>query len=525
MLLSALMTLLPAAQAQHELLSIYEATAEYGTSFATVGDLDGDGATEIVGANLSGNQLFIHSSATGEKLADFIVLGTASGASITGLDDVNGDGIPDFAVGAPNAATLNFSNAGEISIFSGADLSVLYTIEGQDNGESLGRSIANAGDVDGDGVNDILAGAPNTYINAAISRAGRANLYSGVDGSLIRFYSAMTYNEQFGEAVDNAGDLDGDGIPDQIVGGPSANSQHGLVRIYSGASGGLLSEIDGPPSDYYFGEELRGLGQGRVAIGAPRSNLGAGNVSIYEGPSGTFVLSFAGDPSQAEALGHSVDSIGDFDGDGIHDLIVGSPRWKLDGKPDVGRASVFSGADGTSLATFEGSANNTRHGWAVAAAGDLDGDSQPDAWISATLANTIYLVGFNPYIEASATEISAATGGTIDLALAFPPSNANKPYRVLFSATGAGPTRYGVDIPLTRDSLTDDSYFGSYPFANASGMQGVLDSQAEAAASFTVASGLPSGLIGRSYWCATIVEELGSLPSASSADVVFTIVP
>ena len=106
-----------------------------------------------------------------------------------------------------------------------------------------------------------------------------------------------------------------------------------------------------------------------------------------------------------------------------------------------------------------------------------------------------------------------------------PPRAANYEYKTLISASGIGPTHYGVDIPLTQDALALDTFNGSYPVANYSGLHGTLDANASSTGSMTIPGGLPSAMIGNTYWFAAIAFKAGGFPEHSSVARAILITP
>ena len=124
----------------------------------------------------------------------------------------------------------------------------------------------------------------------------------------------------------------------------------------------------------------------------------------------------------------------------------------------------------------------------------------------------------------SAHAVSAAAGGTISTQIAFSPPFQGLVYKTLLSATGTGPTVYGVSIPLTQDQYTLHSYHGIYPVTQ-SGMHGTLDSRGAASGSFTIPAGLPTSMIGSIFYLAAIAEPAGGIPVISSIYASLTIVP
>ncbi len=275
-----------------------------GQEVASLDDLDGDGApdyaigapeTDRVDVVLSSSPVRIHSTLEGEEsgigreilnlgdinddgVGDYAVsanyykdagavylLSGASGAIIRRLDgdletdafsagianvgDLNSDGVPDLAVGAP--CWLQ-SRPGYVRLFSGADGATLGTIRPGPAGvgDHFGGSVAALGDINGDGACDLAVGA---YLSSADSGGqGRVYLVSPVDGAIIRTHDADASDLQFGRAVGNVGDIDGDGFADYAIRRRIGTPHLPQVLVHSGRTGAILRRID-PGSDLQAG--------------------------------------------------------------------------------------------------------------------------------------------------------------------------------------------------------------------------------------------------------------------------------
>ena len=133
--------------------------------------------------------------------------------------------------------------------------------------------------------------------------------------------------------------------------------------------------------------------------------------------------------------------------------------------------------------------------------------------------------GFNPFMTASPTSFSVATGVTIIYDLDFPMAAAGLDYKIVISTTGTGPFHWGVDIPLTIDRLALMTFSGSYPFHRAWNMQGILDANGNGTGQIGTVPGDHAAYIGSTAWWVAIVIPTGSLASYSSVAVPITIMP
>jgi len=311
------------------------------------------------------------------------------GASVAAAGDVNLDGHDDVLVGAPKGG-----GSGVALVLSGLDGSVIYTFEGAAFDDNLGESVANAGDVDGDGRADLIVSAPYRDV-AGVENAGAAVIFSGATGTLIRTFVGATYDGYFGSAVAGIGDINGDGRADVAIGERGYSFGSGSLRIYSGLDGSLIrSHFGGPGTTFFPGLNVAGLGDLNhdgvpdYAAGSPNSGaqLGqyTGSVRVFSGLDGSVLHEFVGQVLYG-SFGCAIDSAGDLDGDGVPDILIGASG---DPNTDHGRVEIYSGSDWSLLQTFTNGVRADSFGKSVAGIGDTNGDSVPDVLIGFDGSNT-----------------------------------------------------------------------------------------------------------------------------------------
>lgn len=363
----------------------------YG-GLAPAGDVNGDGFPDIVAGGehtvqiLSGRVKpepgpWLISETNGSNV------GEEFGAAVAGAGDGDADGHEDLAVGAPSSDAGGF-DSGEVRLLSGQDASVLFDVPGVAPGERFGSAVAAGGDVDGDGRDDVIAGAP--LGSFAGQPTGIARLLSGADGSTLREWHGEGAGDAFGTAVCAAGDVDADGSPDLAVGAPYRSTlkpNAGALYVFSGATGNLIRQLEGQTSQARLGRALAPIGDfdrdgtPDLVAGAPGEKLGGdqlGAVRVVSGANGATLLSVLGtDPGGN--FGQAIAPAGDFDLDGRPDILVGSPSEStgpLD--PSVGAIRIVSGADGSILFAKLATESTTPLGGSVAGGDDVDADGRPD---------------------------------------------------------------------------------------------------------------------------------------------------
>lgn len=311
------------------------------------------------------------------------------GVDLDGCGDVNGDGVPDFVAGEPDA------NNGRARVYSGVDASIIYTFAGTFPPKGFGRAVAGLGDIDGDGRGDIAVGS--WLDDDGGNDAGKVSIYSGLTGNLLREILGPEPDGVFGIGLAALGDVSGDGVPDLAVAAPNTTSPSlpgsGQILVHSGADGSQLYSIEREPGDLSFsrvignGGDTNGDGFDDILVGLSLSGGGIdqGEVRVYSGFDGTLLLSVS-NPIDGDLLGRSVAGVGDWNGDGFGDFAGGAPGYDL-GDGRFGLAQVFSGLDGSILRAFPSLYPSEQAGESVAGLGDVDGDGTPDLAIGSNSAD------------------------------------------------------------------------------------------------------------------------------------------
>ena len=306
------------------------------------------------------------------------------GRAVSGVGDVNADGFSDYALGLPGDDT-NGSNAGSVQVISGADGTVLYTFFGNSPQDQFGSAVSGAGDVDNDGYDDIIVGA--FLEDSSFTDAGAVYLYSGLTGNMLYQINGDSASDNFGIAVSSVGDVNGDSFDDFAVGAwlsDAAGVDSGAARVYSGFDGQPLYTFIGDSFGDRFGISVAGAGDVNndgtpdIMIGAildDNGSINGGMARVFSGSDGSTLFTFFGTKTLG-LFGFSVDGVGDVNGDGFADVVVGAPQDDSNGM-SAGMAKVYSGANGAVLHTLNGSAGE-KFGESVSGLGDINGDGISD---------------------------------------------------------------------------------------------------------------------------------------------------
>ncbi|WP_426292050.1 FG-GAP-like repeat-containing protein [Dyadobacter endophyticus] len=329
------------------------------------------------------------------------------GASVSAAGDVNGDGYGDIIVGAMHYHNgEDEEGAAFVYSGSPAGINPNpVKLESNLTGAWFGCAVAHGGDLDGDGYSDILVGAMN-YSNGE-SGEGACYIFpgsaTGPDVAGKRILESNLEDARMGNSVAAAGDLNGDGHDDIVIGAYSVGDYDaGAIFIGYGQGNTLASLtvefIKGIHDQAHFGWDVSGAGDVNgdgfqdLIVGAHSYDNGDGAAFLYYGsPSGIMPLNVtelhSHETAMAAAMGESVAGVGDLNGDGYGDVAVGEP-WFIDENTSVttGMTMIFYGTPagiGTSPQRITGNLNDEFDffGWAVSGAGDLNADGYSDMLI------------------------------------------------------------------------------------------------------------------------------------------------
>jgi hypothetical protein len=357
------------------------------------------------------------------------------------IGDVDGDRVSDVVTSAPTyGANGQPVGRGRVYVYSGKTARLVWQYTG-DSAENVGTGLEGAGDVDRDGVNDVVAGAPGS---------GRAYVLSGRNGAVLHTLQGIAA-ERFGSSSAGAGDQDGDGHADVVIGAPGSNANgqgSGSAYVFSGKTGAQIAKLDGERAGDAFGSIVAGQKMGRgtpLLVGAPSAGarqrgrvyvfrdlrapasmvmdsdstgaaLGAmftslvgdidgdkvldvfatdfsnaakgpstGRAYVRSGKTGAPLLTLTGE-NAGDAFGIGSADAGDVNRDGHDDLVIGA--WQYSAvAPSGGRIYLYSGKDGSLLQTITGRIPGETLGFDAAGAGDVDGDGIPDLLVTSSWSN------------------------------------------------------------------------------------------------------------------------------------------
>lgn len=410
--------------------------AFYGGSVAGAGDINGDGYSDvIVGAseygynfgypNGSRGRVFVYYGSANGLLGGDYVEGDQFfcwfGRLVAGAGDVNGDGYSDIAVSAPNYHIYAPNADGAVFIYHGSDTGLtlsyanMFTNAQPIAATGFSLSMAGGGDLNGDGYTDLVLSQPTYYddmFNNPSHTIARLLVYygsvSGLPASPVILDSTGRPGLGLGGPIGHAGDVNGDGYADVTVAGKDTNTQASRILLYRGSAAGLgdtaFDVIDTsthvPVLVLAGAGDVDGDGYADVVMGEPSYAAGdstnAGRAYMYHGApdslvDGPPVVTFESPGNTIIGFSKSLQYAGDINGDGYSDVVIGDPNFIKSSTNYEGRAYVYYGFAGglppVPNVTLDVNSPNCHLGWAVAGAGDVNGDGYADVIVSAPRYN------------------------------------------------------------------------------------------------------------------------------------------
>ncbi|MEM1453137.1 MAG: hypothetical protein AAGI22_28810 [Planctomycetota bacterium] len=317
---------------------------------------------------------------------DTPVPGGEHGAALTTIDDLDGDGVADFVVSAPREAITVGPNAGRVGVVrahSGRTGAVLWRTENTNFGSGFGVSLATIGDVDQDGVRDLIVGHPGDHTTASF--AGRVVTLSGANGAFLSERLGLYTYDQLGSFVASADDHDGDGIEDWLVQSEVGAFFDDRIFLISSATSAIIASWPYAAVNASFAQlgDLDGDGIGEIAYTSPTpltQPRNAYQLRIVSGATLTVTSAIVGQ-DEGQRLGQVIVGLSDIDGDGVADVAASSRGDLPPSYPDP-RVYFFSGATGALIRSVEGEpptgAYSPGFGRVLSSAGDYDRDGIED---------------------------------------------------------------------------------------------------------------------------------------------------
>jgi len=388
------------------------------------------------------------------------------GRCIAAVGDVNGDGVTDLLVGSCGETAMGEDEpmAAAALLFSGKDGKLLRRLRASAV-DWRGTTVAGAGDLNQDGIPDVVVGTP------AAEAAGQVEAFSGADGSLLWVIRGAD-SGTIGTSVAAAGDVNGDESPDVVVGG------YGFARVLSGKDGTMLFEWKGPKAKLVdgFGSAVAGGadvdrdGRPDIVVGAPFPGVGSihapprgpGEVTVFSGRDGHVLLTVKGEVG-GQAFGSAVAFLPGQDPGAPPDLLVGSRKCSLGGRGFAGRVYVISCRDGSVLRVIDGPDAGEALGTSVAAAGDINGDGVRDILAGAPDPGSDWATGTESTERGGRARVFSGKTGKLLLTLR-PPKELD-PYRFAEGVVGL-PDVSGDKIP---DLLVGAPECGAVLYSGATG--------------------------------------------------------
>ena len=465
-----------------------------------VPDLNGDGAEDIAMPNRAADEIALFDGSNGQLIRTLNFSGFAGGADeFACAGDVNNDGTVDFFV-------RRMSSSIPLVVASGTNGVALLTIlRPGPEFDSMGYVKAPAGDVDGDGHDDIMVG--NYHASFNYHGSGVVLVYSGATGNLIHHINGTFIDATLGTNLAAAGDRNNDGYDDFLVassGHYAVSGWYGEVSLFTGT---LLWTVPSPANTFDCGlvtllwaNDLDGDGDGDFIV-----SVGSESVA-YSGS------------TQQEIRRYSASNLTllpDLDGDRVADLCrqhFPSPSTNV---------LVISGKSGLTMLDFSNEINT------VSALRPSSPSEKAQLLIGypnvAAVNSYVETKEFHPFLVSSVSQLSISQGGDIILPMDFGAQHAHQAYRILISGAGMGPIYIGsVQVPLEWDNFLTSTWYSQYPRLSFQ-PEGNLSPAGTATAGFRLLPGQRAALVGQKLWIAAVVFDNGLTDGSSVAvEIEFT---
>lgn len=384
------------------------------------------------------------------------------GSNVQPVGDIDGDGFGDLVI------TGRLTQFGSIvgGTYSGRDGTPINSWTGSGLQDLKFGPLRAIGDIDQDGHCDVIYGSSETKGQGLL---GKAVVFSSRTGQQRLFLNGVQTDAEFGKTLDAAGDVDLDGVPDLIVGAPSFNpwsSPQGRATVFSGATGAVLWNFD------LFGAGIVNFAScsKHVAGAGDADNDGFADVAmttaingspetirVYSGANAAIVYEVATDVSGSSLGARKIGVVGDVNGDGYSDVVAGDPLYKNASGETVGACSIFLGPSGIRahhiLGTIAPSIAMDNFGYHVDQATDWDSDGSDDF----LCASADHIPSTNPLAVMVIRVFSGATGSLLQTVTG------------LKNAMGTSPATVSHDINGDGETEIVSNGIGVVPYGNGEG--------------------------------------------------------
>ena len=315
--------------------------------FALIDDLNGDGSREYV-IGSGGSLCFVDGSSDTVLFNSNVTTSPSDffGFALANFDDLDGDGQRDILATAPFADSAVGADTGAVYVVSslfGIAIAIIDAGTYQQANGGFGHSVCVLDDLDGDGVREFAVGAPSSAASFSSPQSGIVLIHSGTNGAILNVLSGVAAGDDFGWSLASGEDLDGDGVVDLVVGAPNALGGAGEVKVFSGTTltatnPTLLWSLAGTGNsqcgfDVANAGDVNGDGTADVVVGEPMYSsslvVEEGRTRVVSGVTGAVINSYAGEHAYSQ-FGFAVSGVGDMDGDGVCDVAVASPNFQLE---------------------------------------------------------------------------------------------------------------------------------------------------------------------------------------------------